>query len=118
MYSWRNRFREELKSAQECAPKPLALESTDAVSAILGAEYTDTGLFVDPGDPAKLREGTNVELYPTDTGGFTHEDRGRLIKLTKDEIAISVKPELGDKEVHVHAPRWNFRVQEVGGAKL
>ena len=86
--------------------------------AVLNAEYTDTALFIDPGDPLQLREGTNVELYPTDGGGFTHKDRGRLIKLTKDEVAISVKPSLGDKEVHVHAPRWNFRVVERSNSKL
>ena len=102
VFSWRNRFRSELVAARENGPTPLSLEGVEAVAAILGAEFTDKDLFVDQGDPMQLSEGSEVELFPTDGGGYTHQDRGRLIKLTKDEVAIAVQSEQG-REVHVHA---------------
>ena len=59
-----------------------------------------------------------VQVYPTDGGGFTHKDVGRLVKLTKDEVAIAVRSETNDTEVHVHAPRWGFKVEEVAESRL
>ena len=102
VFSWRNRFRSELVAARQAAPSPLSLEGAEAVAAILGAEFTDRDLFVDQDDPVQLSEGSEVGLFPTDGGGYTHQDRGRLIKLTKDEVAIAVQSEQG-REVHLHA---------------
>ena len=118
VYRWRDRFREELKSARSRAPKPIRLNGTDAVSAILDADFSDRELSIDPGDPVKLEEGAYIELYPTDGGRFTHQDRGRLVKLTKDEVAIAVRSEIGDTEVHVHSGRWNFRIVEANESRL
>lgn len=107
----------EVEAAKSGAPKPVTLDSPDAVRAVLGADFSDKDLSVDPKDPVQLKDGTNVELYPTDSGGFgPHKDRGRLIKLTKDEVAIAVESEQG--ETHVHAPRWNFRIAELAESRL
>ncbi len=137
LYNWRNRFLQELDSAKASAPKPVELKGRDAVNAILGADFTDKDLSVDPVDPFQLKEGTNVEvwtrlaygqhgarlthqqLYPTDGGGYgPYKDRGRLIKLTKDEVAIAVESEDKQKEVHIHAPRWNFKIVPLDGSRL
>jgi hypothetical protein len=109
-----------LEKAKEKTPKPLTLEGKDAVSAVLSSDFTDKELSVDSNDPIQLRAGTSVEVYPTDGGGFMdkNKDRGRLIKLTKDEVAIAVQSEQGDKEVHIHAPRWNFKIREASASRL
>lgn len=120
MYGWHKRFNEELDKAKSRAPKPLTLEGKDAVSAVLNSDFTDKELSVHSNDPIHLKAGTSVEVYPTDGGGFMdkNKDRGRLIKLTKDEVAIAVQSEQGDKEVHIHAPRWNFKIREASVSRL
>ena len=118
VYSWRNRFKEALEAAKSTAPKPVTLEGSDAVSAVLAADFSDKDLIVDANDPLQLKAGVEVKVFPTDGGGYSHRDEGRLVKLTKDEVAIAVQSEQGAKEVHIHAPRWHFRVSSVGGASL
>ena len=116
-YDWQRRFMAEVESARAKAPKPVTLSGGDAVKAVLDADFSDNPI-VDPKDPVGLEAGTNVELYPIDSGGFTHKDKGRLVKLTRDDVAIAVRSERAEREVHVHAPRWNFRVAEVESARL
>lgn len=43
------------------------------------------------------------------------QDRGRLVKLTKEEVAIAVQAETGE-EIRIHAPRWMFRVRAINNA--
>lgn len=116
VYNWGDRFKEALEEAKSQA-KPVTLEGFVAVLAILGPDFSDYDLFVDGTDPIQLQSGTNVQLFPTDGGGFTHKDTGRLVKLTKDQVAIAVRSEKGE-EVHVHAPGWGFKVQEDDGSRL
>jgi hypothetical protein len=120
VYAWRKRFNEELEQAKSRAPKPVRLEGSDAVSAILNSDFSDKELSVDSNDPVQLKAGTAVEVYPTDGGGFMDKDRdqGSLIKLTKDEVAIAVRSNEGDKEVRIHAPRWNFSIREASVSRL
>lgn len=110
----------EVEQAKSRAPQPVRLEGSDAVSAILSSDFSDKSPSVDSNDPIELKAGTAVEVYPTDGGGHHDKDRdrGSLIKLTKDEVAISVRSNQGDKEVHIHAPRWNFKIREASGSRL
>ncbi|EMC93991.1 hypothetical protein BAUCODRAFT_124737 [Baudoinia panamericana UAMH 10762] len=108
VYSWRSRFVAIVRDARALAPKPVSLQ----------AEFSNKELFVDADDPLKIEADTMVELFPTDGGGLTHQDRGRLVKLTKNEVAIAMQTKTGE-EVHIHAPRWQFRIRVLdGGAKL
>jgi hypothetical protein len=120
VYNWQYRFMQEVEKAQARAPKPLTLDSADAVQAVLDSDFSDDKLSVDSADPIQLKEGANVEVFPMDGGGFMdkNKDRGRLIKLTKDEVAIAVQSQKGDKEVRIHAPRWNFKIREASGSRL
>lgn len=107
-----------LDQAKGQAPKPVRLQGPKAVEAVLSADFSDKETAVDEMDPIKISAGSNVVVFPTDSGGLNHKDRGRLIKLTKDEVAIAVQSQQPGKEVHVHAPRWNFKVAELDAAKL
>jgi hypothetical protein len=72
---------------------------------------------VDGEDPTGLREGEVVEVFPTDGGGFFHQDRGRLVGLSAGEVVIEKEVQGTGKKIRVHAPRWQFRVRRVKGGK-
>lgn len=107
----------EVKSAKMQASQPMTLKGPAAVASVLAASFTDEDLTVDGSDPISLAAGTEVEVYPIDSGGFTHRDRGRLVKLRKNEVAISIEAPTSE-EVRVHAPRWKFRIQRPKPPKL
>nr|POF07146.1 hypothetical protein CFP56_31770 [Quercus suber] len=117
VYSWRSRFMTAVQEATARADKPVKLKGDAAVQAVLKADFTDSETTVDTADPLGLAAGADVEVYPTDSGGSTHRDRGALVKLIKDEVAISVQTPTGE-EVRVHAPRWKFRIQRPKQQKL
>lgn len=47
------------------------------------------------------------------------QDRGHLVKVTKDEVSIAVQAKTGE-EMRLHAPRWQFRIRAINkdGARL
>lgn len=112
VYSWRNRFKAAVEAARARARTPVSLKGGDAVRYILQAPFSDENPRVDANDPLQLTEGAWVEIFPLDDGGFTHKDKGRLVKLVNNEVAIAMQAKTGE-EVRIHAPRWQFRVREV-----
>jgi len=88
-----------------------------ASQRILDASFAEEDLSVDSADPLGLQHGTEVEVYPTDSG-VKHHDKGRLVGLTEDEVVLSIHAH--DKEVRVHYPRTGFRIKAVnsGGSRL
>jgi hypothetical protein len=113
VYGWRRRFRAVLEEAKfSRKEKAVRIKGEQAARIVTGSEFTDGELVVDGDDPLKLKAGMMVELFPLDGGGYSHQDRGRLVKLTKDEVAIAVQAKSGE-EVRVHAPRWQFRVKAI-----
>lgn len=78
----------------------------------MDARFAEQESSVDENDPIGLKKGTEVEVWPIDTG-IGHRDHGRLVGLTRHEVVLSVKPEVEVKEVRVHFPRTNFRIQAV-----
>lgn len=93
------------------ASKPVPVKGDEALKRVTEAGFSDSRLVVEANDPLHLSENAVVDVFPTDGGG-QHRDRGRLVKLTRDEVAIEVKASNGEA-VRIHAPRWNFRVKAV-----
>jgi hypothetical protein len=114
VYAWVARFNDAYKAARTAAPKPTSLKGTDALQRISQAAFADTNLAVDESDPLRLARGEEVDVWPTDSGS-KHKDRGRLLKLSANEVVIAVQSETG-KEIHLHTPRNNFRIAAVKGA--
>lgn len=114
VYAWVARFNVAYEAARTSAPKPTSLKGTDALQRISQAVFADTNLAVDGSDPLRLAAGDEVDVWPTDSG-FKHKDRGRLLKLSANEVVIAVRSETG-KEIHLHTPRTNFRIAAVEGA--
>ncbi len=70
---------------------------------------------IDPADPLGLQPGTEVEVFPVDSGTH-HHDTGRLIGLAEDEIVLNLQT--NGKDVRLHYPRTGFRIKPVtGGAQ-
>lgn len=86
---------------------------------VTSADFAEKELRIDEDDPLGLKEGQDVEVWPTDTG-FRHKDRGRLVGLTRDEVVVEAQSKVGGKVVRIHAPRGGFKVQAVqdGGSKI
>lgn len=116
-FAWIGRYREALDKATESAPKPIGLEADEAVQFVTTSQFSDDSLGIEANDPSGLQEGLDVELYPTDSGGFTHQDRGRLVRLTRNEVAIAVQSRQNGQEVRVHAPRRGFRIKPLHAEK-
>jgi hypothetical protein len=117
VYGWHARCRSLLDAAKRQAPRAVRVRGEQATIIVTSSQFSDDELMVDANDPLKLREGASVELFPLDGGGHSHQDRGRLVKLTKDEVAIAVQGKSG-VEIRIHAPRWQFRVKAIDSAKL
>ncbi|OQN95790.1 hypothetical protein B0A48_17980 [Cryoendolithus antarcticus] len=112
--AWVERYRKVIKDAATKAGKPTKVKGEDAVAFVKSAEYSDKESAVDSSDPLGLKEGQEVQVSPTDSG-TSYKDHGKLVKLTRDEVAIAVKTDDGS-EVRIHAPRWNFKVRAVESA--
>jgi len=110
VFAWIARFNDALKAAKTQAPKPASLKGNAAAQRILSASFAEKALKVDNGDPLGLQEGTDVEVFPIDSGS-QHRDRGRLVGLTGDEVVLSIQAQ--GNEVHVHYPRTGFRIKAV-----
>ncbi|OAL22394.1 hypothetical protein AYO20_11180 [Fonsecaea nubica] len=112
VFAWIARFNDALKVAKAQAPKPASLKGDAAAERILNASFVDKDLGVDPADPLGLPQGTEVEVFPIDSG-TQHHDRGRLVGLTEDEVVLSTQAK--GKEVRLHFPRTGFRIKAVTG---
>lgn len=108
-----------MSAAKSSSPKPVTLKGTDAVKFVTQAEFAEPEGRVDDGDPLALKKGQDVEVWPIDTG-FKHRDRGLLVALTLKESVVAAQSKVGEKEIRIHHPRTNFRIQAVSApeAKL
>ncbi|KAL8716384.1 MAG: hypothetical protein Q9220_000291 [cf. Caloplaca sp. 1 TL-2023] len=115
VYSWIDRFSKAANAAKESAPKTTRLRGADALKFVTQAEFAEPEGVVDAQDPLGLKKGQDVESWPTDSG-FRHRDRGRLVALTPQEVVLKTQAKIGHRDVHIHHPRTNFRIQAVSGA--
>jgi hypothetical protein len=116
VFAWIGRFNDTLKAAKAKAPKPTSLKGDAAAERVHNAHFAEKDLHVDTADPLELKQGQEVEIYPTDSGS-NHKDRGKLVGLTEDQVVLSVQSK--GKELRLHFPRTGFRIRAIGrGAKL
>lgn len=108
VFAWIKRFNAVLRDAKAQAPKPASLKGDIAAQRILNAGFKEDHPSVDQTDPLGLKQGTEVEVYPTDSGS-RHHDQGKLVGLSEDEIVLSIQSQ--GTELHLHYPRTGFRVQ-------
>lgn len=112
VFAWIERFNKVIKAAKSSAAKPTTLKGDAATQRISKAAFADKKLTIDERDPLNLKQGDEVEIWPIDSG-FGHRDRGQLVGLTAAEVVLSVRLEAEGKEVRLHFPRTNFRIQAV-----
>ncbi len=110
VFAYLDRFSKAMSAAKSSSPKPVTLKGADAVKFVSQAEFAEPEGQVDDSDPLALKKGEDVEVWPIDTG-FKHHDRGRLVALTLKESVVTVQTKVGGKEIRIHHPRTNFRIQ-------
>ena len=108
VFAWIARFNQTLKTARSKASKPTTLKGKEAAQRIESAVFAEDQLSVDESDPLKLKAGTKVAVWPTDSG-FGHKDTGTLLGLDANEIVIGVKTQSG-QDIRIHCPRQQFRI--------
>jgi len=115
VFAWINRFTKAVSSAKASAQKPTTLKGPEAMKFIVQAPFAEAEGNVDE-DPLGLQKGQDVEIWPLDSGAG-HHDRGKLVALNAEEVVIATYTDAEAKEVRVHYPRRNFRIQAlpVGG---
>jgi hypothetical protein len=109
-FAWFERYRAAVEKATSRASEVKTLDGEAAAKHIHASGFGHSALSVDGGDPARLREGSEVLVYPADWI-TEHRDQGRLIGLAPDEVTIAVKSK-GDVEIRIHAPRTGFKIKE------
>jgi hypothetical protein len=111
VFAWLVRYRAARDEAKASMPKPTILDGQAAANHIFKAKLAETECCVDESDPLGLKEGVEVEIFPCDWG-FEFRDRGTLVELSPDEVAIAV--ESRGVEIRIHAPRTGFEIKETG----
>ncbi|KAI4258780.1 MAG: hypothetical protein LQ352_001089 [Teloschistes flavicans] len=117
IYAWLDRFDKAVKDSKKFAPKVTTLKGAEAIQYITQAEFAEPEGNVDAEDPLGLEKGQYVESWPIDSG-FRHRDSGQLVALTRQEVVLKTQAKIGHRDIHIHHPRTNFRIQAAGGAKL
>lgn len=111
--AWISRYEDAIAKAKKAAPQPEELEGESAVEKVLGSALQHDDLQVE-NDPLGLKQGDIVEMWPIDTG-YGRKDTGRLVKLTRNEVAVATKSEKHGKEIRIHYPRWNYTIAAASG---
>jgi hypothetical protein len=109
-FAWFERYRAAVEKAKSNAAQVKSLDGEAAAKHIHASGFGQPALSVDGGDPARLNEGSEVQVYPADWI-TEHRDQGRLVGLAPDEVTIAVKSK-GDVEIRIHAPRTGFKIKE------
>jgi hypothetical protein len=117
VFAWIERFDKATAAAAKKAGKPKTIKGPEALKTISSADFAESEGQVDSSDPTGLKKGDEIEVCPIDSG-FSCKDRGRLVVLNGEEIAIDSRTEDG-QHVRIHSPRHGFRVKSAGkGSKL
>jgi len=117
VFAWIQRFDNAVKEARAASPKPIRVKVDDLIKHLAKSRFYEPFGDIDANDPTAYKAGDEVAVYPTDTGA-SHKDTGKLLSLTPNDIVIAKRTKVGDLEIHVHAPRWGFRVTKVKQGRI
>jgi hypothetical protein len=109
VFAWIDRFKDALRQARAAGPKPVIIKVDELIKQIAGSRFYEAVGEVDANDPTALKAGDEVTVWPIETGSG-HKDSGKLLGLTPHDIVISKRTKVDNVEIHIHMPRWGFRV--------
>lgn len=116
-FAYVDRFADAMAKKQLKNGKPEKLSDEETIKTILDSDFFEPEGKVDERDPLKLKKGQVVEIWPVESG-FNHHDKGELVSIGVNEVAIASKTEVGDGLLRIHYPRANIRISPVSGLKL
>jgi hypothetical protein len=119
VFAWVGRFKEALHQAKAGQARPARINVDELIKHMEGSVFYESVGEVDAHDPTALKAGDEVTVWPVDTG-FKHRDSGKLLGLTPNDIIILKRTTVGNLDIHVHLPRWGYRVVKAtqGGFKM
>jgi hypothetical protein len=109
VFAWIQCFQNAVKQARTSGAKPAVIKGPELIQHIGSTRFYESVGEVDANDPQGLKAGDNVITWPLDTGS-SHKDAGKLLSLTPHEIVIAKHTNAGNTEIHIHMPRWGFRI--------
>ncbi|KAF8463852.1 hypothetical protein BDZ91DRAFT_698154 [Kalaharituber pfeilii] len=110
-FSWLSRFTSLLSTLPHAKTVP-TISGEQAKAKILSHQLNSTwDIGIDEHDPLGLEKGEDVFIVPTDSG-TRHPQKGKLVGIGVDEVAVEVVVPGGDGKdvVRVHFPRGRYRV--------
>jgi hypothetical protein len=111
VFSWIERFKEAVSSAEKALPAPLTVDGEQSLQMSVASSYNEEEGNVDENDFVVKQHGFTkgqlVRVWPTDSGS-RHKDVGKLVNLNGTEVVIETIAK--GAAVRVHAPRHGFRV--------
>jgi hypothetical protein len=119
VFAWVGRFKEALQQAKAGGPKPVRIKVDELIKHMAGSVFFEPVGEIDAHDPTALKAGDEVTVWPIDSG-FKHRDTGKLLGLTPHDMILSKRTKVDNLEIHVHMPRWGFRIVKAtqGGFKM
>jgi hypothetical protein len=109
VFAYVKRFTGALKEARAKTSKAVTINQDQLIRHISTTRFYEPVGEVDANDPTGLRAGDLVTTWPTDSGS-AHRETGILLSLTPREMVISKRTRVGNTEIHVHMPRWGYRI--------
>jgi glutathione S-transferase len=104
------RFMVEINKKKLQAPKATTLNGETMRNRVLKVTTDHRPSDVISDDPLQLKPGDEVQVFASDYGS-SHKDRGAIVGLTLTEVVIR-----NAKGLHLHFPRWNFRINRLKSA--
>jgi hypothetical protein len=109
VFAYVARFKTALKDAKATAPRAVTISQEQLLRHIASTRFYEPVGEVDANDPTGLQAGDVVTTWPTDSGS-AHRETGKLVSLTPVSMAVAKRTTVGNTDIHVHMPRYGFRV--------
>ncbi|KAL5596828.1 hypothetical protein BROUX41_006488 [Berkeleyomyces rouxiae] len=114
VYAWTARFQKLISAEKKQGKKPETVSGDQAFDIITKESFHDQANSVDD-ELSDLKIGDVVSFRPSDYG-MRHVDSGKLVSLSRKEVAIEIGT--GDTAIRFHAPRHGFVVYKARSSKL
>jgi hypothetical protein len=109
VFAWIQRFDNAIKEAKAAGQKPVRIKVEELIAHLSKSRFYEPVGEVDAQDPTAFKAGDEVTVWPLDSG-TSHRDTGKLLSLTPNDIVIAKRTNVDDLEIHLHMPRWGFRI--------
>jgi len=106
VYAWVRRFMGVVEERKKSCSQPTTLDGETMAARIWEAAQTSDVIGFSAIDPLGLKQGDEVEVFPSDYGQMG-KSSGKIVGLSTSEVVIRNK-----QDILLHFPRWNFSIKK------